>query len=176
MRVLVAHASKHGATAGIAARIGQALAAAGHDVDVRSVKEVGDVSTYDAFVVGSATYFAHWLKAANVFVRDHREALATHPSWLFSSGPLGIETLDEHGDDLRLITEPHDIPRLLAAVRPRQHRVFFGALDPAKLRLPERAMRRLPAGRDLLPEGDFRDWADVDGWAAEIAEHLPSTR
>jgi menaquinone-dependent protoporphyrinogen oxidase len=144
-------------------------------VDVRPVKAVGDVSAYDAFVVGSATYFAHWLREASAFVRDNREALAGRPSWLFSSGPLGTAKADERGDDLRLITEPNDIPRLLAAVRPRQHRVFFGALEPAKLTLPERAMRKLPAGRDLLPEGDFRDWADVDGWAGEIAEQLPST-
>lgn len=175
MRVLVVHASKHGATAGIAERIGRNLAAAGHDVDVRSVKEVSDVSVYDAFVVGSATYFARWLKEANAFVRTNREMLAKHPTWLFSSGPLGTEQTDERGDDLRLITEPQDLPRLLSAVRPRQHRVFFGALDPAKLRLPERAMRKLPAGRELLPEGDFRDWADVDGWASEIAEQLLST-
>ena len=37
---------------------------------------------------------------------------------------------------------------------------------------PERSLSRLPAGRQLLPEGDFRDWADIDAWAEDIAVHL----
>jgi menaquinone-dependent protoporphyrinogen oxidase len=50
--------------------------------------------------------------------------------------------------------------------------VFFGALDPKRLTLAERALRKLPAGRNLLPEGDFREWVDVDHWATQIATHL----
>ena len=52
--------------------------------------------------------------------------------------------------------------------------MFFGALDPASLTLPEKAMRTLPAGKALLPEGDFRDWDDVDEWVAGIAADLAS--
>ncbi|MDP1803810.1 MAG: hypothetical protein Q8K72_01455, partial [Acidimicrobiales bacterium] len=49
---------------------------------------------------------------------------------------------------------------------------FFGALDPGKLGFRDRAMRTLPAGRALFPEGDFRDWPDIDAWAAGIAVEL----
>jgi menaquinone-dependent protoporphyrinogen oxidase len=172
VKVLVAYASKHGATAGIAERIAKTLAAAGYGVDVRPVTDIRDVSAYDAFVLGSATYLGHWRKEATAFVRDNRSALATRPVWLFSSGPIGTKKTDEQGEDLRTVSEPTELPSLVMAIQPRQHRVFFGALDPAKLTFPERTMRKLPGGRELLPEGDFRDWADVDTWADEIADQL----
>ena len=38
-------------------------------------------------------------------------------------------------------------------------------LDPTKLGFSERAIRKLPAARALLPEGDFRDWTEIDAWA-----------
>ena len=31
---------------------------------------------------------------------------------------------------------------------------------------------RMPASRELLPEGDFRDEEDITAWAADIAEAL----
>ncbi len=44
--------------------------------------------------------------------------------------------------------------------------VFFGALDPGKLSFAERSLRKLPAARAMLPEGDFRDWAEIETWPA----------
>src|SRR6266536_3594454 len=45
--------------------------------------------------------------------------------------------------------------------------VFFGALDPGKLSFAERSLRKLPAARAMLPEGDFRDWAEIETWPAD---------
>jgi len=50
--------------------------------------------------------------------------------------------------------------------------VFFGAPNPHGLTLPERTVRRLPAGRAILPERDFPDWEDIDAWAGAIAREL----
>ena len=172
MRVLVAHASKHGATAGIAARIAHSLTSAGHDVTVHPVTDAGDPAGFDAVIVGSATYMGHWLKDAKAYLRQHRESLVTLPVWLFSSGPIGEAKVDKEGKDLREATAPQELPELLASVHPREHRVFFGALDPKHLTLPERALRKLPAGREMFPEGDFRDWEDIDAWAAHVAAEL----
>lgn len=172
MHILVAHASKHGATEGIAERIGSTLTAAGHDVDVRPMRDADDVSDYDAFVVGSATYLGRWMKDATAFVRRNADTLASRPVWLFSSGPVGEKKTDEEGRDLREVSEPRELPELVEAVHPLRHRVFFGAVTPSRLTFAERALRHLPAGRELLPEGDFRDWPDVDAWAEEIAARL----
>jgi menaquinone-dependent protoporphyrinogen oxidase len=174
MHVLVAYATKHGATQGIAARIGATLDAAGLDADVRDAADVDDVSGYDAFVIGSAAYIGHWRKEALELARRLEPEIAGRPVWLYSSGPLGDSPTDAEGHDQRESAEPRDLPDLMSQLQPRDHRVFFGALDPGSLTLPEKAMRTLPAGKQLLPEGDFRDWEDIEAWATGIASELAS--
>lgn len=170
MTILVVYASKHGATQKIAERIVDTLAAAGQRAEARSVERAGDLTEFTGFVVGSATYMGHWMKEAAAFVRENRKFLTQRPVWLFSSGPLGTELTDAHGADLRTAAEPKEIAELREAIAPRDHRVFFGALDPALLDFRERALRRLPAARAIMPEGDFRDWAQIEEWAKGIAQ------
>lgn len=172
MRILVAYASQHGATRGIAERIADQLRLAGHVADARPAVEAGDLTEYDAFVIGAAAYIGRWLKDASELVRANVGLLATRPTWLFSSGPLGTQPTDAQGRDQRQAAVPKEFAELGAAIHPRDLRVFFGALDPSKLGLRDRAIRTMPAGRALLPEGDFRDWSEIDGWAAGIAHDL----
>jgi len=170
--VLVVFASRAGATAEIAERIGERVARAGHHVVVRPVTDSVDPARHDAVVLSSAVYMGHWLKEATGFARRNRPALSGRPLWLFSSGPLGTEQLDDEGRDLREVSAPKELPELLETLQPRDHRVFFGALDPHRLSLTHRSLRALPAGRRILPEGDFRDWREVDSWATGIATQL----
>jgi menaquinone-dependent protoporphyrinogen oxidase len=172
MRILVAYATKYGATEAIAARIAEQLRLAGHDADIQSVETVGDIARYDVFVIGSAAYLGHWQQKATEFVHGNQSLLASRPTWLFSSGPLGPEPTNAQGVDQRVAAEPKEIPELEEAIHPRDHRVFFGALDPGRLGVRDRAIRTLPAGRALLPEGDFRDWQDIETWAQSIAHDL----
>jgi menaquinone-dependent protoporphyrinogen oxidase len=168
MPVLVVYASKHGATREIAERVAQTISAAGQQAQARPVTAAGDLTGYDAFVVGSAVYMGHWQEAAE-FIRRNRAVLAGRPVWLFSSGPLGTEPADAQGRDLTAAAEPKELAELTEAIHPRGHRVFFGALDPGRLGLGERALRKLPAARAIMPEGDFRDWAQIEAWARGIA-------
>ncbi len=56
VQVLVAFATKYGATAEIADKIGQVLRESGLPADVLPVDSVGDLTRYDAVVLGSAVY------------------------------------------------------------------------------------------------------------------------
>jgi menaquinone-dependent protoporphyrinogen oxidase len=176
MKILVAFATKYGSTRTIAEGIAGRLRSAGHDAQAEQVTIVSDLSEYEAFVVGSAAYIGHWLKEATDFVRQNAATLADRPTWLFSSGPLGTERIDAEGHDLVAAAEPREIAALREMILARGHHVFFGALDPARLGLRDRAIRALPAGRALLPEGDFRDVAEIDAWADSISRQLASDR
>lgn len=174
MSILVTYASRHGSTQGIAERIAERLRADGFDAEVRPAVEVRDASRYDAFVVGGAAYMFHWLKDATTFVKRHRTLLAERPTWLFSSGPLGTDTVDKQGRDVLETTIPKEFPELRQAIHPRGEKVFFGAVEPAAkpVGLAEQFMALMPAGKDALPRGDFRDWLAIDAWADQIAHDL----
>jgi menaquinone-dependent protoporphyrinogen oxidase len=47
-------------------------------------------------------------------------------------------------------------------------------MDSSKLGFLHRLIYKLPANRDnaLFPQGDFRDWSDIESWAASIAQAL----
>jgi menaquinone-dependent protoporphyrinogen oxidase len=174
MRVLVAYASRHGATRGIAERVAATLERNGLEVTVKPAAEVCDAGNYDAFVVGGAAYVFHWMKEATAFVERHRPLLASRPVWLFSSGPLGGDTVDAQGRDVLEASTPREFAELTTAIHPRDERVFFGAYDPAAkpIGLMERITRMMPAARDALPSGDFRDWAGIEAWSEGIAREL----
>ena len=169
MNVVVVYASRYGSTKGIAEFIAERLREQGLEAEARSVESNPDPGRYGAVVLGSAVYLGRWMQSAAEFAERNRAALASRPVWLFSSGPLTLKegvTVDDPD------VVPRRSPRSREAIHPRDHRVFFGALDPGKLGFAQRAMRRLPAARAVLPEGDFRDWDAIGAWADEIAAAL----
>jgi menaquinone-dependent protoporphyrinogen oxidase len=177
MRVLVAYATRSGGTRGIAERIAERLRTDGHEADVASVADALGVPTYGAYIVGSAVYLGRWEKDAVAFVEANAELLAHRPTWLFSSGPLGTDPMTASGYDKReTAVSAEMLTALTDAAHPRGHRVFGGVLEPDRLSLGPRLMRILPAGRRLLEEGDFRDWAEIEAWTDEIASELAQTK
>jgi menaquinone-dependent protoporphyrinogen oxidase len=161
MKVLVCAASKHGSTKEIAEAIGRRLTEAGLTVDVNDVGEVSDLAQYDAVILGSAVYMGNWLESARQFATEYAGDLATRPTWLFSSGPTGDPP--RPSADQAVSIDP-----IIAAVTPRDHRLFAGKLDRHQLSFPERAL--VLAVR--AAEGDYRDWEEIASWATEIAAVL----
>jgi menaquinone-dependent protoporphyrinogen oxidase len=165
MRVLVAAASKYGSTVGIAEAIGRRAEDAGFEVEVMPIEEVGDVAEFDALVLGSGVYAGRWLKPARQLVDDHLDEIASRPTWLFSSGPIGDPAKPDADSAVKL-------DEIVAKTKAREHRVFAGKLDKGVLRFGDRAI--VSAVRSA--EGDFRDWDEIAAWADEIVSALtPST-
>lgn len=162
MRVLVTAASRHGATHDIGEAIARGLADRGVEAEFRPTEWLESLDGYDAVVAGSAVYVGRWLEPARDLIETHAATLAARPVWLFSSGPLGPpEALKPDGD-------PVDVEHLMAASHALGHRVFAGRLDRKLLGFGEKAV--VVAVR--APEGDFRDWEAIDGFAGEVAERL----
>ena len=165
MTVLVAAASKHGATHEIAERIGADLAERGVAVEVRNLEEIESLGDYEAFVLGSGIYLGNWLKPARRFLDAHASELERRPTWLFSSGSVvGDPPADEDPNALRAgLAE-----KLVEMTHAREHKLFAGKLDLGKLGLLEKAAVR----GAHASEGDHRDWQTIDDWAGSIADEL----
>lgn len=169
MLVLIVYASRHGATAGIAARLATRLADSGAAVDVRTVDEVERLDPYEAVVFGAPVYDQVWPPEANAFVAEHRDALAARPLWLFSVGSFG-DTKRLFGSLIH--KEPRNIAEIRAAIGAREYRVFQGVIQKHQWPFWSRLFFRAFGGRF----GDHRDWPTIDAWADHIAVTLSSLR
>ncbi len=160
MRVLVAVASRHGATREIADEIRTVLEAEGLDASVADVSPTMPLAGYDAVVLGSGVYAGHWLAPAKRFAAANRVPLRELPVWLFSSGPLGDPSEPEK--------DPVDVDAIDDQLSPIDHRVFAGKLDRSGLGFTERAI----VGALGVADGDYRPWDEIRDWAEGIAAHV----
>ncbi|MDO8213568.1 flavodoxin domain-containing protein [Conexibacter sp. CPCC 206217] len=163
--VLVVHASRNGATRGVAQRIAERLQERGRPVDLRAADELADFTPYDAVVLGSAIYDRSWLPRAETLVRRNLGALAGRPVWLFSLGSIPdtrplVGRLAKHS--------PKGIRAIEDAIRPRGYRVFGGVIRREQWPWYGRLLVRATGGH----VGDNRDWDEIDAWAAEISRAL----
>jgi menaquinone-dependent protoporphyrinogen oxidase len=159
MKVLVTVATRHGASAEVAAMIARVLRLRGMEATELRPADVADIEEYDAVVLGSAVYAGRWLAPARSLVERLQPQLAARPVWLFSSGPIG---------DPPNPVKPVDVSGVVASTGAIEHRLFAGKLDKSELGLLERVIVRAAHASD----GDFRDWREVSHWAAEIADTL----
>jgi menaquinone-dependent protoporphyrinogen oxidase len=166
MLILVAYASRHGATQETAARIAGRLAEAGVSAELCRVDEVETLDVYDAVVFGAPVYDQSWPPEANDFVAEFRITLSARPLWLFSVGSFG--------DTKRLIgplthKEPRGIAEIRSDLQPRDYRVFQGVIRKHQWPFWSRLFFHSFGGRF----GDHRDWPTIDAWADRIAVSLP---
>jgi menaquinone-dependent protoporphyrinogen oxidase len=155
-----------GSTREIAERIAGQLRASNLEAVAAAAGDRPDPSAWDAFVVGAGVYAGHWHPDAIEFVRANRDVLSEHPVWLFSSGPVGSSAAKHEPVD------PKELGEVRKLLRPRDHRTFGGAFDRANVdRAGLGPASRFVASR-LIPEGDFRDWGEIEAWASQIAHEL----
>ena len=149
-QVLVVHASRHGSTTDVAARIAERMRQAGHQVDLHDAGRVTTpVDGYQLVVVGGAIYNGRWHTSAHRFLKRHRRELARIPVAVFGMGP--------RRDEAEAWTRSRSqLDRALARrgwLRPVTVTVF-GGVDPK----PKRDQ----------PPRDLRDWNAIDSWADEL--------
>lgn len=163
MKILVTAASKHGATDEIANAIGEALRRHGLEVTVAPADKVDMVDGYDAYVLGSAVYPGDWLKPPIDLAERRGAGFASRPVVLFASGPIG---------DPPKLEDPGNLAEIEATNGARDHVLVAGRLDKSNLGFAEGAI--VIAFR--APFGDFRDWDEIDSWAASVADALAGAR
>ncbi|MCJ0891982.1 flavodoxin domain-containing protein [Rhodococcus sp. ARC_M12] len=162
MRILIATASRHGATREIGQWLGASILRemstddSTTTVDVRDARDVDSIAEYDAAIIGSGVYMGRWLRDARSLIAREQAELESMPVWLFSSGPVDGSTPAK--------TQPKETKADWAI----EHRVFGGKLDRAGLSRFERAVVRLIN----VSDGDSRSRAEVLAWAVVISSRL----
>lgn len=160
-RILVAYASKYGATKGIAERVAEVLKADGLPVDLLDAGDVKDISTYPYVVLGSAMYIGQWYKPAMKFLKRHVDALEAKEVWTFCSGPT------EEGDPVELLDDwkPSDkLKELLDRINPHTMTIFAGVMQAENMS----GFDRFIVNKIGVEQGDYRDWPTIEEWAREI--------
>jgi menaquinone-dependent protoporphyrinogen oxidase len=172
MRILVAYATAFGSTRGIAERIADRLREAGHEVESEPFDHVGNLDSYDAFVLGSAIHGGRWLPEAAAFMEKTFGVLAPRPAWLFSVATIGDESSALAGLPTRffrrLQKEPQQVAGFRDAIHANGHHRFAGVIEKGQWGRFGGLFLHLMGGR----YGDHRNWQEVDAWAGEIARGL----
>lgn len=163
--ILIAYATKYGATAEIAEKIGQTLRDIGWLADVHAAEAVHDLNGYRAVILGSSVYAGAWRKEAVDFLTTHEAALAQRPVWFFSSGPTGSGQPSELMQGWRF---PEAQRPIAERIQPRDIAFFHGHLNLKRLNMAE----KLIVKGIKAPTGDYRDWAMIAAWATNIAATL----
>lgn len=175
MVVLVAYATDHGSTRGVAVRIADRLREHGVDASACPVADVAEVSGYEAVILGSAIHSGKWLPEARQFAERNAAPLRERPVWLFSVSTLGDEeSMFPPRVARRLIAMRKETPELAEMrqlLHPQAHRNFAGAITRSQWPASGRAFFRATGGR----YGDHRNWPAIDAWADLIAQQLHVT-
>ena len=158
-KLLVVYASKYGSTKEIAEYIGDVIREGGVDVDVLSVNEVKDMSTYKSVIIGSATRMEKLVADAVKFSKRYKSELSDKKTAYFVVGVTMKEDTDGNREKARGYLKP-----LCQIKEPVSVGLFAGKIDYDKIG----RFWRMLASRDktdLMEEGDFRNWDAIREWA-----------
>jgi menaquinone-dependent protoporphyrinogen oxidase len=172
MDVLIAYATDHGSTRGIADRIAGRLKQRGVGAEACVVADDLEVPRYEAVILGSAIHGGKWLPAARQFADRNAAPLRERSVWLFSVSTLGDEESmfpPRVANRLRALRkETPEVAEMRRRLHPREHRDFAGAIARSHWPATGRAFFRATGGR----YGDHRNWPAIDAWADHIAAQL----
>lgn len=164
-KILVTYTSRTGWTVGVAEAIGKTLAENGAQVDVLPMRDVKELSAYDAVVAGSGINGAAWRPEAMQWVRDHQTELKRKP---FAAFLVCMTLAMKNGEQYRGHVASWLDP-VRALVRPVSEGLFAGGLDIRKVpTLKDRLGFRLSVLFGVWKEGDHRDWNAIQKWATEL--------
>lgn len=164
-KILVTYASRTGWTVGVAEAIGNILSENGAAADVLPMRDIKDLSQYDAVVAGSAVNGGAWLPEAMQFVREHQSELKRKPFAAFLvCMTLSMKNVGQYRSHVATWLEP-----VRALVRPVNEGLFAGGLDIRKIpSFSDRMKFRLSVLFGFWKEGDHRDWNAIQKWAVEL--------
>lgn len=167
-RILITYVSRTGSTREIAEFISDRLRELDQEVLLLPMSEVGDLSEYDAVVVGSPINGSAWLPEAMAFVRKNQAPLAAKPFATFT----GCSTLAMREGEKYLEAIRGWLAPVRALVHPVSEGIFAGTLHPSELKGKGSLGMKLAVTVGVFPRGDRRDWAAIRAWTETLPTAL----
>ena len=166
-KILVAYGSYSGSTAETAIFVGKKLSEKGMQVDVMPVNKIKSIDGYNGVIIGSAIMMGKMKSSVVKFVKTNKDALSRVPVAMF----LVCLTVKDDTAENRKIASGYLDP-VKVDIKPVSEGFFPGKVDFKKIPFPASLLTLLPAFRNSVPEGDFRDWGKVEKWINETASKL----
>ncbi|WP_247730579.1 flavodoxin domain-containing protein [Halovivax limisalsi] len=169
---LILYGTGEGQTENVATRIGDALAARGHEATVENAAEITPdlaLEDFEAVLVGASVHAGTHQRAVTEFVRAHADALNSIPTAFFQ---VSLSSATEEG-------QPQAASYVEAFVdetewHPDRIGLFGGALRYSKYGFLKRLVmkqivKRSMPDADTTRDAEFTDWDEVDAFAADVA-------
>jgi menaquinone-dependent protoporphyrinogen oxidase len=191
--ILVTYATLSGSTTQVAEAIGETLGQEGAQVDVRPIKDVEDISDYEAVVVGGPMIMG-WHREARRFLKKHQGALSQKPVAYFMTALNLTKTSQESVDGVPIYCDPRlpkapekpdklsfkenyatpsrylgPVLKIAPKVKPVSVGFFGGKLDYSRLNILHMLFVMLII---QARPGDHRDWEAIGAWAASLRRAL----
>ncbi len=170
VKILVAYASAHGTTGEVATFISKTLEVYGAEVTCAAVESVEDVSSYDAFVLGTAIHEGIWLRSMMLFIDKFEAELAQKPVYFFVTC---LRIVEADGYDHVMKNYMH-MPTL-EKLKVRKVNAFGGAIRLNEIDWEERwtlGLRYDGTNLQARLNADYRDWYSIGAWTNNIAKEL----
>ncbi len=162
--ILVAYATRHSSTAGIADRISDVLCGLNHRVDLRYVENVTSIDEYDAVLVGSAIYEFNFLPVAKDFIERFKQPLASIPvAYFFGCAGLKEDT-PKNQEGVMIYVNP--LLRKYPDIVPVDIGKFGGSVDFSRLNDFDTIIIRFIGVRE---SEDWRNWKKIGAWAEKVS-------
>lgn len=171
MRVLILYATRRNSTAEVANYVANILKEAKLDVSISDVETFeGDISAYDAYVIGTGIYTGMWAHALIEKLRQARKALLNKPVWGFA---LCIRVLEDGGE---AFARENYLPEILMDdIDLRDFQFFAGKFLLQDIDLEDRWTLAIRYDGQTPPENynnDYRDWDTIGAWARNVAASI----
>jgi menaquinone-dependent protoporphyrinogen oxidase len=192
-KILVTYATMSGSTTEVAREVAREIGEGGTQLEILPLEKVGDLSAYNAVVIGAPMVMG-WHRSALKFLVKNRAALRQIPLAVFATGmsltsagetdvsgvPVFVDEalakpvkkpgrpgLKEHYTDINHYAAP--IIKAAGPAHPVSVAFFGGRLDYRRLKLPAMlfVMLIVQAG-----PGDRRNWDAIRSWAASLPQLL----
>jgi menaquinone-dependent protoporphyrinogen oxidase len=169
MKILVTYASRTGATAAVAVRVGNVLSGLGEEVIVMPMSEVKAIGHFEAVIAASPVQAGSWLPEAMEFIRRNQALLEERHFAIFT---VSVTPLEHQGVEYRMAIAQWTAP-VRALVHPVSEAFFEADTVLKQVNKPgERSKFKLSLLLGVLKERDNRHLDLVEPWSLKLHDRL----